>query len=60
MVGLIRDGGGLYLLDIQAIFPPEVNGVWMVYFWGSKYRTSVGDFGCLGIRCPLKFTPPKV
>ena len=24
----------LYPLDIKAIFPPEVNGVWMVYFWG--------------------------
>ena len=33
--GLIRDDGWVYYtLDIQAVFPPEVNGVWSVYFWG--------------------------
>ena len=29
--------------------PPEVNGVWSVCFWGSKYRTSGGGHGCLGM-----------
>ena len=30
--------------------PPEVNGVWMIcFFRGSKYRTSGGGPGCLGV-----------
>ena len=41
-------GRWYFPVDIQAKYPPEVNGVWMVSFWGlNNYRTSGGGIGCL-------------